>query len=55
MILVHRTRGDMSFVTFLLIQFLQAVKRSNELATRFLILVHKTRGDMSFFTFLLIQ
>ena len=45
----------MSFVSLLLIKFQKAVKRSNQLGTRFLIIVHRTSGDMSFVTFFLIQ
>ena len=45
----------MSFVSLLLIKFLKAVKRSNQLRTLFLIVVHRTRGDTKFLKFLLIQ
>ena len=42
-------------MTFLLIQLEEAVKRSNQFETRFVILMHRTRGVMSFVTKLLIQ
>ena len=48
-------RRYISFVTFLLIQLIKDVKRSNQIGTGFLILVHRTGGDMSFLTFLLKQ
>ena len=45
----------MSFLTFLLKQLEKALKRSNQLSTRFVNLVRKSRGEMSFVIFSLIQ
>ena len=45
----------MSFVSLFLIKFQKAVKRSNQLGTRFFILLHRTSGESSFVIPLLIK